>query len=91
MSSSSRVKNVIIGQSLQFKRESLSLSRTEVAKQVGVKPQFVANWERGQCLPPKKILNELMQIFKLTKKDLVKLYTTATKVALEEYFENLEN
>ena len=90
MGNPSRIKNVIIGQTLQQKRESLALTRSEVAEKLGLLPQFVANWERGQCLPPKKILNDLIKVYKLSKKDIVKLYTAATKAALEDYFEDIK-
>lgn len=86
---STKLKNIIIGKSLQAKRESLELTRSQIAQFLEVQPQFVANWERGQCLPPKKVLPVLLEVLKMSKKDVVNLYTMATRVSLEEYFDSI--
>lgn len=88
--SPSKVKNIIIGQTLQQKRMAVSLSRIDVADKLGIQSQFVANWERGDCLPPRKVLNDLLKLYKIPKKDIVKLYTLATKAALDCYFEDIK-
>lgn len=85
-----RLKNIIIGKSLQAKREILDYSRSDIAERLAIKPQFVANWERGQCLPPKNVLSKLMELYDMDKKDFVNLYTMATKEGLKEYFDSLE-
>lgn len=86
----SRIKNIIIGQGLQLRRERTSLSRANLAKELDVLPQFVANWERGQCLPPKKVLRKLTATLNMSKKEIVDLYTKASKIALTEYFEDID-
>jgi len=89
MSYQSRVKNTIIGNALEFQRKAMNLTRSQLASKLGVQAQYVANWERGQCLPPKKKLNILANTLGMSKKDIVKLYTRATKVALEEYLDSI--
>lgn len=90
MAAESKIKNLIIGQGLQLRRENVSLTRSELAQKLQVKPQFVANWERGQCLPPKKVMGKLVNVLNMSKKEIVNLYTKASKIALEEYFNNLD-
>ncbi len=90
MSFQSRVKNTIIGNALEYRRKSLNLSRAELAERISLQsPQYIANWERGQCLPPKKKLKVLAEVLGMSKKEIVKLYTRATKVALEEYLDSI--
>ncbi len=87
----SRIKNIIIGKTFKAKRENLGLSRTIIAHKLEIKPQFVANWERGQCLPPKKVIPQLMEIYNMSSKDVVNLYTEATKISMEEYFRQIQD
>lgn len=83
---SSQLKKVIIGRTLQEKREKLNYSRSDLARHTGVISQFVANWERGQCLPPFKVISKLQEIFSMTKVDFVNLYTLASREAYSNYF-----
>ena len=89
-SSAARLKNIIIGQGLQEKRENINFSRAQVAERLKVLPQYVANWERGQCLPPKRVLFELKELYKMSTKEIVNLYSVASKMALQEFFHELE-
>lgn len=83
---SSEIKKEIIGKALQSKREKLNYSRTDLANKVDVMPQFVANWERGQCLPPSSIIPKLQELFSMTPVEFVNLYSAAAKIGYENFF-----
>lgn len=83
---SSEIKKSIIGKDLQLRREKLNYSRMDLAKHTNVLPQYVANWERGQCLPPTKIIPKLQELFNMTSVDFVSLYTLASKKGYENFF-----
>lgn len=60
-----------IGSFLREKREERGLSQTEVAEALGVKPQFVSNWERGMSSPPLRLLRLVMKIYGIPDQQLV--------------------
>lgn len=60
-----------IGSFLREKREERGLSQTEVAEALGMKPQFVSNWERGMSSPPLRLLRLVMKIYGIPDQQLV--------------------
>lgn len=48
-----------IGQFIQACRKELALTQAEVGERMGVSPQSVSNWERGETLPDISLLPDL--------------------------------
>lgn len=86
------IEKKIIGDFFKQKRLETGLTQNDVAKSLGwSNAQFVSNWERGKCLPPKSVLFDLIQMCKISKKELVNIHTYATKIALESYLKNIDS
>ena len=72
---------------LQSKRKKLNLNQSEVAEQLGYSAQVVSNWERGLCLPPKKCLKKLVQIYRVPRSEfcdlLIQEYSSEVKKLLK--------
>jgi len=49
----------VIGQFIQSSRKELNLTQAEIAERLGVSPQSVSNWERGESLPDVGLLPDL--------------------------------
>lgn len=60
-----------IGQFLKEKREAKGLSQTEVADSLGVKPQFISNWERGMSAPPLRLLRVVIKLYGIPDQALI--------------------
>lgn len=60
-----------IGHFLRDKRESRGISQTEVAEVLGVKPQFVSNWERGMSSPPLRLLKVVTRMYGIPDQELL--------------------
>jgi transcriptional regulator with XRE-family HTH domain len=50
-----------VGEYLRQKREQKNISQTEIAHFLGVRPQFISNWERGLSAPPLRLLKQLLK------------------------------
>lgn len=48
-----------IGQFIQSCRKELGLTQNEMGERLGVSPQSVSNWERGESLPDVSLLPDL--------------------------------
>ena len=48
-----------IGQFIQSSRKELGLTQAEMAERLGVSPQSVSNWERGESIPDVSLLPDL--------------------------------
>ena len=48
-----------IGQFIQSSRKELNLTQAEMAERLGVSPQSVSNWERGESIPDVGLLPDL--------------------------------
>jgi len=60
----------------KLRRDFIGLTQTEIAKQIGVRPQTVSNWEQGVSSPslnPEKVMI-LCSILKVSLKDLVQAF-----------------
>lgn len=65
---------------LARRRESLGLTQSQVAGELGdVHSQFVSNWERGKCMPPKSCLKDLALVFKMKRSDKTELLSELMK------------
>ncbi len=51
-------------------REKAKLTQTELAAQIGVKPNSVSMWESGACIPRIDTLIKLMDLLKCDFSDL---------------------
>ena len=60
-----------IGQKIRSIRQRLGLNQTDFALKIGITPQRVSNWERGENDPDKEILEKIKKTFKLTYDDLM--------------------
>jgi transcriptional regulator with XRE-family HTH domain len=54
-------------------REKKKLSQLELADKCGLIAQYVSNWERGQCLPPRHALKSLVAALRMTPAQRAKL------------------
>lgn len=59
------------GKLIRKKREKLSLSQTDIAKKLGVTPQFISNIERGVCELPTKMYRETADLLKIYKSEFM--------------------
>jgi len=55
------------GKYLQTIRERAELTQVEVADKLKLHPQFVSNWERGICMPPRSAFKKLATMLGFTK------------------------
>lgn len=64
-----------LGVELQKARVEIGLTQIEVAKKLGYdSAQFISNFERGVCLPPKKTVKTLAKMYKMNFESLVMKY-----------------
>jgi DNA-binding XRE family transcriptional regulator len=59
---------VEMGKVLKSIRVEKGMTQAEVAEAIGVHSQFVSNWERGLCAPPKDCLPKLRETFRIGPK-----------------------
>lgn len=63
-----------LAQLLKDARLKKDLSQKEVALQLGYSsPQFISNWERGLAQPPLKVLRQLVKIYGLPEKKVLRI------------------
>lgn len=73
-----------LGDFLKSHRLNSGFSQAEVATKLGyISPQFISNWERGVSCPPLNKLNELVDLYRISKTDLIDLILDETKTSLE--------
>lgn len=74
---------------LRKMRERAGLTQAELGNACEIHSQFVSNWERGICMPPKHALKDLARTLKLTNKDRVELrgavFADAVETARNNY------
>lgn len=72
------------GDYLKEKRVKANLSQAEVAEELGYSsPQFVSNFERGLCTPPLPALKQMLQLYNISKKEMVELLLRQERKHLE--------
>ena len=57
------------GMYLHALRIKAGLTQIELSKKINVHPQFVSNWERGTCMPPKHCLKQMAKALKISNDD----------------------
>jgi len=76
---------------IKEKRERSGLSQSEVAHELGYSsPQFISNFERGLCSPPLPALRELVDLYRLSRREVVDVLLKQQKRYLEAYFSGAE-
>ena len=60
-----------IGNTLKKLRLTKGLTQEEVATQLGISPQSISKWERGDTYPDISVLPEIALFFKVTVDDLL--------------------
>lgn len=70
---------------LAQRRHSLGMTQGEVAEELKIHSQFVSNWERGKCMPPKSCLIRLTFVFKIKRSDRNELLSAMLKDAEEQF------
>ena len=64
---------LLLGRYLKEKRLFQRLTQKELARILGYKAQYVANWERGACKPPVAAIAKIGFILKIDKDDLLRI------------------
>ncbi len=44
-----------------WRTATMKITQRELAKRLGMNSQFVSNWERGLCLPPKHAMPKILK------------------------------
>lgn len=76
--------HVAIGAFLRKHREDRGLSQTEVASNLGVKPQFISNWERGMSSPPLRLMKQVRVLYAIPEQQLLDHMLTVNRAYLEK-------
>lgn len=53
------------GMFLKNRREQVGLTQVDVGQACALHQQFVSNWERGLCMPPRHCLSVLSKVLQL--------------------------
>jgi len=61
-----------LGKRVRNARETKKLLQADVAKKIGCSPGSVANWERGDIIPPIEMLSRLCDALEISPLDLLK-------------------
>jgi transcriptional regulator with XRE-family HTH domain len=73
------------GRFFREKRIHAKLSQQVVAKALSYKTsQMISNWERGLCLPPTDKLYSLSVLYKMSRKEILKLYLAEVEKELKK-------
>lgn len=63
-------KKKMLGENIWMRRESMSMSRDELADRLGIIKDTLSKWENGHITPSKDNLSKLTKIFKCSKHEL---------------------
>lgn len=67
---------ITLGSFLREKRRSRALTQGEVARKLGYgSAQFISNIERDCCAAPVPVLNKMVRLYRLPKKNFINLLT----------------
>jgi transcriptional regulator with XRE-family HTH domain len=76
-----------LGSLIRDRRISKGMTQAELSAEFGYSsPQFISNWERGDCGPPLNILPKLAKILAITQKEIVQIILDETKREIESNF-----
>ncbi len=74
----------LIGNFFKEKRIAAGLTQTFLARKLGwTSSQFISNWERGLAIPPKKILNQLVELCHIDINEIIDVYADATRIEID--------
>jgi transcriptional regulator with XRE-family HTH domain len=68
-----------LGKYLKAARLKKKLSQAELAKTFRLHGQFVSNWERGLCAPPKHCFQKVIEFLELDRSTLVEVMIEDSK------------
>ena len=78
--------------------EKYDINQTELGEKMGVKPQTISKWCRGESFPNLSYLNKLCVIFHCTRSDLMDVEQTPKTIeenrklkALMDYYDKLND
>lgn len=72
----------------RVRKAKLKLSQTEFADKFETNSQFTSNWERGQCLPPSRVMKRMLKSLNDHEKAMLKGFLKADLI--EKYWEQYE-
>jgi transcriptional regulator with XRE-family HTH domain len=74
-----------IGDYFRDRRVAAGLTQADVANSLGLSTgQFISNWERGVSMPPMDYLPRLVKLYRMSKSELVQIYTSEQERFLKE-------
>jgi transcriptional regulator with XRE-family HTH domain len=72
---------------LKKTRIERGLSQEQVSRYLGYStPQFISNWERGVSNPPLDKLAAIMDLYRISRQNLVRLILMDTRREIESHF-----
>jgi len=75
---------VEVGLFLKEKRVAAGLTQRQVSDHLGYEsPQFVSNWERGECLPPPQKLKKLIKLLHIPADEIIQMIITEKSRAFQ--------
>ena len=73
-----------IGQYLYDRRTKINKTQAAIAKKLGFESsQYVSNWERGLCPPPKEKLIVIAQEYEVPRSELAQLMSAESKASIK--------
>jgi transcriptional regulator with XRE-family HTH domain len=72
-----------LGKYLKQCREDKPLTQANLSKQLKIHPQYISNWERGQCPPPDASLSDMITLLKINKEKLIDAMLRDSKHEIE--------
>lgn len=72
----------------RMRKSKLELTQTEMAQRFDSNSQYVSNWERGQCLPPPRVMKKLLKVVTDHEKAMLKGFLKADLI--ESYWTQYE-
>lgn len=81
-----------LGAFLKEKRIKRNLSQSEVAQLLKYStPQFISNWERGVSSPPLDKINTLIDLYGLSRREIIEVILDETRDHLESQIISVKN
>lgn len=77
--------SIYIAQKLIEKRKAMNITQEQVASVLGITPQSISKWERGEGYPDITMLPAIADFFRTTVDDMLGIDTIHKEAELEEY------
>ena len=68
------MKNTMIGNNIKWKRESLGITQSEMAKLLKISNVTLSTWETGRTLPKPEAIDRICQILGCRKEEILGLH-----------------